>query len=43
MTTEYNDTMKTLTLRAEQGTINLFTMRDVHFGAAASDLNLCDP
>lgn len=43
MTVEYNEEAKTLTLKDEQGPINLFGMRDIHFGAAATDLNLCDP
>lgn len=43
LATSYDDKKKTLTIKGQQGFIDLWQMRDVHFGSShKDDLNLCD-
>lgn len=44
LTSTYDSHAKTLTIKSQDGSpIDLFKMRDIHFGAKAKDINLCDP
>lgn len=43
LTPTYDNTTMTLTLKDPKGSINLKTMRDIHFGYTGEDLNLCNP
>ena len=33
----------TLTITAQGGNINTFTLRDIYFGDSSKDINMCDP